>query len=260
MNQKLKSPLKDKPLRSPGQSLEKQKEALFDDKLVPAIITFTTALAFAVFEWMRYLLPKAPSPWLFTSLALVALVFLVWSWFRLLPRFRNLNRAIDGEKAVGQFLERLRVDGYDVFHDVMGKHFNVDHIIVGPAGVFTVETKTWSKPLNGDVRIRFDGEKIWKGKLEPDRDPIVQARAQARWVKALLVESCGKEFTVRPVVVFPGWFVEPPAVPVPDIWVLEPKALPGFLKQERTTMAPEDVRLAAYHLSRFIRVGERDNA
>ena len=260
MKRELRSPLKDKPLRLPGQSLQKQKEELFDDKLVPAILAFSTALSFAVFEWVRHFLPKQPSPWLFTSIALVTLAFLVWYWFRLLPTFRNLNRAIEGEKAVGQFLERLRVSGYEVFHDVVGKTFNVDHIIVGPAGVFTVETKTWSKPVRGDIRIRFDGEKIWKGNLEPDRDPIVQARAQARWVKALLAESCGKEFTVRPVVVFPGWFVEPAATPVPDIWVLEPKALPAFLEQEKTRMSPEDVKLAAFHLSRFIRGQERANA
>ncbi len=260
MKMKLKSPLKDKPLRLPGQSLEKQKEALFDDKLVPAFGAFVVAFAFAASEWTRFFWPRPPSPWLWTFVALVTLAFLVWYFVHLLPTFRNLNRAIDGEKVVGQFLERLRSSGYDVFHDLTGEGFNVDHVIIGPAGVFTVETKTWSKPIRGDVRIRFDGEKIWKGDLEPDRDPVIQAKAQARWLKVLLTESCGKEFLVRPVVVFPGWFVEPPPVRVPDIWVLEPKALPAFLEKEKTVMAPEDIKLASFHLSRFIRVQERENA
>lgn len=260
MKTELKSPIRDKPLRVPGQSLQEQKDTLFDDKLVPAILAFCMALTFALLEWTRYLLPREPSPWLFTSIAFVTLAFLVWYTFHLRPTFRNLNRAIEGEKAVGQFLERLRATGYNVFHDVVGSQFNVDHIIIGPAGVFTVETKTWSKPVIGDVRIRFDGEKIWKGNLEPDRDPIIQAKAQARWVRALLAESCGKEFVVRPVVVFPGWFIEPPRPPVTDIWVLEPKALPAFLEQEKTTMTPADVNLATFHLSRFIRAQERAHA
>jgi hypothetical protein len=42
-------------------------------------------------------------------------------------------------------------------------------------------------------------------------------------------------------------------------WVLEPKALPGFIEQEPVTVAPADVALAAFHLSRYVR-SEAENA
>ena len=77
------------------------------------------------------------------------------------------------------------------FHDVVGLGFNVDHVIVGPAGVFTVETKTWSKPAKGDAKVVFDGERVRINGFEPDRNPIVQAKAQARWLKEVLAESTG---------------------------------------------------------------------
>jgi hypothetical protein len=57
---------------------------------------------------------------------------------------------------------------------------------------------------------------------------------------------------VRGVVVFPGWFVEQRS-PRSAVWVLEPKALPGFIEKEPSTLAQADVALAAYHLSRYIR-------
>lgn len=57
-----------------------------------------------------------------------------------------------------------------MFHDVVGDGFNVDHILIGPAGVFTVETKTHSKP-KGNSQIVFDGETIRIDGFEPDRDP-----------------------------------------------------------------------------------------
>ena len=168
-----------------------------------------------------------------------------------------LRQGLDGERVVGQFLERLRGSGFHVFHDVVGAGFNVDHVLIGPAGVFTIETKTWSKPVRGNPQIHFDGEKIRIGVSEPDRDPVAQAKAQAGWMRTLLLESTGRKVNVRPVIVFPGWFVTNSNGNFRDVWVLEPKALPAFLDNEPNRLAPDDVKLISFHLSRFIRSSER---
>lgn len=174
-----------------------------------------------------------------------------------MPEMRNLKQAADGEKAVGQYLERLRSEGYDVFHDVPANDFNVDHVLVGPAGIFTIETKTWSKPLRGDARIQFDGQTLMKAGLKPNRDPVVQARAQASWLARELQESTGRGFEVRPIVLIPGWFVENTKGAFESIWVLEPKALPAFLDRAPRLLEVEEIRLASYHLSRYVRTFER---
>jgi len=159
---------------------------------------------------------------------------------------------VAGEIAVGQYLDRLHADGYQVFHDVLGKEFNLDHVLIGPAGVFTIETKTWNKPFP-EARISFNGEKLLVAGKAPDRDPVVQAQAQARWLRMQLRESTGKDFEVWPVIVFPGWFVETRAAAHNKLWVLEPKALPSFLSNEPEALPVEDRQLASYHLSRMIR-------
>lgn len=41
-------------------------------------------------------------------------------------------------------------------------------------------------------------------------------------------------------------------------WVLEPKALPAFIENEPETLAERDVAMAAFHLSRYVRVAESD--
>lgn len=84
----------------------------------------------------------------------------------------------------------------------------------------------------------------------PD-NPVPQALAQVTWLKRTLLESTGKPFTVKPVIVFPGWFVE--SSDRSEVWVLEPKALGGFLTKEPVRLKPEDISLAAYHLKRYIR-------
>lgn len=247
-----KSPLKDHPLRQAGQSLREERERLLEDTFTPWALAAAFSVALAVMEWMHTLLSIPHSPWTLTCLAIVVLSLAVWRLSRLRARMRNLRLGISGEVAVGQYLDRLHFNGYQVFHDVQGENFNLDHVLIGPAGVFTVETKTWNKPYS-DARISFDGEKLLCAGKVPDSDPVVQAKAQARWLRTQLRESTGKDFDVWPVIVFPGWFIEARAAAHNKLWVLEPKALPSFLSNEPEALPIADRQLASYHLSRMIR-------
>jgi len=259
MNIKTRSPIKDKPLRLPGQSLEEEKQKIWDDRLEQPFFLTAFLLVLAGLEWYRFIANPPPQPILYSIAALLAIAFVTRRVLKLLPEMRALKQGIEGERAVGQFLDQLREKGHHVFHDLIGNGFNVDHAIIGPAGAFTIETKTWSKPVQGDARIKFDGEHIIALGREPDRDPIVQARAQASWLRGLLVESTGKAFEVFPVVVFPGWYIEQTTSgSLRNIWVLEPKALVKFLDNAPHQLSTADVKLASFHLSRFIRSAERE--
>jgi hypothetical protein len=248
-----RSPLKDNPLRNPGQSVDEQRaDLVFDKVLGPFLVTFLVILL-AALEWWRQFSGSPPQPWLYTILAVLVAGYAAWQVYRAWPQVRDLRLAREGEIAVGQYLEHLRGSGYQVFHDVLGQGFNVDHVVIGPAGVFTVETKTWSKPLRGEARIVVEGERIIANGLEPERNPLVQAMAQASWLRSLLEESTGRMLPVRPAILFPGWFVERPPAGQSDVWVLNPKALPAFLGREPERLSAEEIKLAAFHLSRYVR-------
>ncbi len=64
-----------------------------------------------------------------------------------------------------------------------------------------------------------------------DRDPLVQAKAQARWLSNILADSQFKTL-VQPVVVLPGWSLSPFDMKAAGVWVLEPKSLHSFIEQE----------------------------
>ena len=169
-------------------------------------------------------------------------------------RVENLKQGRDGERAVGQYLERLREDGAQVFHDIPAKGFNVDHVVISPHGIYVIETKTLSKPVQGKPTAWVRDGKLVVGGRVPERDPIEQARAVADWTQTLLRDSTGRTFPVRPVVVLPGWFVERVDTNATNgVWVLNPKALPAFIANEPSALRTEDVKLAAYHLSRYVR-------
>ncbi|MGD1866748.1 MAG: nuclease-related domain-containing protein [Phormidesmis sp.] len=42
-----------------------------------------------------------------------------------------------------------------MFHDVVGKNFNIDHVVIGDTGIFTIETKTYRKPMRRSCQYSF---------------------------------------------------------------------------------------------------------
>lgn len=69
-----------------------------------------------------------------------------------------------------------------------GDGLKVEHAIFGAQAVFTVGTKTLSEPSVGDAHVRFDGTTLKVDSYVLDRDPLVQARVQAGWVRWTLEE------------------------------------------------------------------------
>ena len=247
-----RSPLKAPPLRHPGQSLDERRSEILSDKVAFPMIVATFFVILAIVE-VAWTFGTSPPLWMHIAAAVCAVIYAVARIRSVLPTLRALRQARDGERVVGQYLDTLRERGYQVFHDIVGTNFNVDHIVIGPGGIYTVETKTWSKPVGQSPKVWFNGEDINVDGTKIDRDPVIQAKAQAKWIRELLAESTGRAFPARAVILFPGWFVEATHGAYKDVWVLNPKALPEFLKNERAQISPEDVKLASYHLSRFIR-------
>ena len=249
-----KSPLKSKPLRNPGESSDRQLQDIVYDKVMPYLVFAAISAVVAVLEWWRWYSQMPPSPWLFTTVAVLALAISLWKFQRALRLTTRIKLGRDGEKAVGQFLERLRESGAQVFHDIPADGFNLDHVVVHESGLYVIETKMLSKPGRGEAKLLYDGEHVSKNGMRPDRNPVTQVRAAGKWLADLVRESTGLKFPVRAVVVYPGWFIEATAeAKASDVWVLNPKALPAFISNSAAHLSSEEVKLCSYHLSRYIR-------
>lgn len=66
------------------------------------------------------------------------------------------ERGAESEEATAAALELLPTDGWKVFHDIAwpGRVYaNVDHIVIGPGGVFVIDSQSWSGGIGvtGDV-------------------------------------------------------------------------------------------------------------
>lgn len=99
-----------------------------------------------------------------------------------------------GEERVSHLLSALP-DKYHVFNDFVVGSLHIDHVVVGPAGVFAVETKFWRGRVTiEDSRILIDG-------VKPNRSPLLQVQREASILKSSL-EKSGWKGAVTPLLVF----------------------------------------------------------
>lgn len=235
------------PRRLPGQSIRDQKERLTDNRLVPFYCT--TVFAWVLYGWeehhRRTQSPPHPTLLLCIAVAITGLTAIVF--LRLFDSFRRLNRGERGEIEVADALEDLRAIGYKPVHDIVGKGFNVDHVLVGPAGVFAVETKFRSG--SGEITFR-NGEGLFVDGRPEEKDCLRQARGNARHVNRIIQETCDRYEWVTPLVVFVGdWKVR-------EIWretdarVLTTRKLRRYFENQQPMLKRNEIELIASHLER----------
>ncbi len=254
MNENKKSPLTAKPLRYAGQSLDEEINDLFDDKILKYAIFCLLVVYFIVNEWVRYKFPNHSSPWVMTFIGSLFILFSIYKIYKACRKVKCLKLGRDGERAVGQYLELMKDKHSRVFHDLLGETFNLDHVFVSAKGIYVIETKTRSKPIRGQAVIEYNGKELKIDRRFRDDKPIIQVKDASKWLENLLQESTGKKFKIKPVVLFPGWYIENVGEGNnEEVWVINPKALPSFIDKQPDIISCEDVMLISFHLSRFIR-------
>ncbi len=210
-----RSPLTGDLLRSPGYSIQVQideRRGRVDEVLV--LLVALPLSMYAVHLTQSYFFGSRESAFRVALTVLICIVTIVWGTLRLLSLTRELDRlriGADAEMAVGQELDQLRRVGAAVFHDVPADKFNVDHLVIGPSGVFAIETKGRSKPIRGrgseDASLRFDGQLLhfpgWS-----EAAPLAQAQRQAKWAADWLTRAVGSPVDARPVLAIPGWWID----------------------------------------------------
>jgi Nuclease-related domain len=102
--------------------------------------------------------------------------------FRPSSQARAWQRGAAGERHTARLLDRLGRDGYVSFHDLAlpDSPANLDHVVVGPSGVFVIDSKQWT----GEVQQSADGL-IWHNHYRLDRT-LATVRWQAETLGRLL--------------------------------------------------------------------------
>jgi hypothetical protein len=165
-----------------------------------------------------------------SEVALLISMFMISRW--VLPLLERRDRGALAEEHVGALLDGLPGERWRIVHDVSLGRGNVDHIAIGPPGVFTIETK--SHP--GPVRVgRVHGA------------TLAQAQAQGRaisWVTGI---------EAQPLIVFSRAWVDRPGARRKGVRILPARMLVGYLQKRPTTLTQEDIERTHRSLATAVR-------
>ncbi|MBP6881433.1 MAG: NERD domain-containing protein [Candidatus Pacebacteria bacterium] len=246
-------------LRLPGQSVSEELDELIDSKVNDYLFVIFASVLLILFSWISYFQEIKPNPYLMTFVGLVIGSFSGYKVLKLRKDVHNLKQGIKGERYVGQTLEELRADGYRIFQDVLGDGFNIDHVLIGPAGIFVVETKTWGNSAS-IKNASYDGRTLRLNNHPVPKNPIFQVQSSARWLSEVLQKSIGTRWFVKPIIALPSKFIEPIVNQVLEnegVYMLNPKNIRSFLASYSgpNSLSEEQINQISFHLSRLIASG-----
>ena len=248
--QRERPPVQEKLLRTPGYGLTRKIEDLQDTITTLLGGAATSALCFAL-VLMRPTNPSEDVPILavMSGTAAICIVFTI----RKVAVLRRLRLGLLGEQFVAEQLQSLA--GNRVFHDIPGDgKWNVDHVAVGPGGVFVIETKCRTKkPSRNELREQdavFDGSVIRFPWCE-DRKVVGQVQGNARWLGGMLTKATGERVVAQPIIALPGWLVTLKANS--DVKVLSGKQVPGYINSQPAVLSPKEIQQIAYQLEQRCR-------
>ncbi len=152
------------------------------------------------------------------EVALLVTIFVIIRYA--LPLVERRDRGAVAEEHVGGVLDQLDRGRWRVIHDATLGRGNVDHIVIGPPGVFTIETKSHPGPIRvGRVHGAI----------------LAQAQAQGKaigWVTGTDVE---------PLIVFSRAWVDRPGARRKGVRVLPARMLLSHLEHGQMRMSSSDV-------------------
>ena len=154
--------------------------------------------------------------------------------FRPSEQARTWQRGAHGERQTARLLDRLTRDGYMILHDLAlpDSPANVDHLAIGPTGVFVIDSKQWT----GSVHQGADGL-VWHNHYRLDRT-LETVRWEAQAVGRLLGTR------IHPLLCVHGAHVHGGGIDAQGVAIVPAHLLRSALGYERV-LSDADVELLA---------------
>jgi nuclease-like protein len=136
------------------------------------------------------------------GLTLAVLVVIADTIYRSRRGYSGKVRMTGAQRRTRRQLAKLDRAGYRAMHGsaIPGSEDQIDHLVVGPAGVFAIDSESWDKHLV--VRTR-NARQLWHGPFSK-KDRLEHAQWEAQRAADLLSGEMGKPVAVRPAMAVYG--------------------------------------------------------
>lgn len=248
---KIRPPVEGLLRRLPGQSVRDERDRILNEHVLDYLVFAFMFCLLAAWEWLRRWLALPRIPEFLTVVAVGVAAYCGFRIFRFRKEIRNLNQAEKGERRIAELLRQLRRRDYVAFDDLLVRNANIDHVLVGPGGIFAIETKAYW--IFGDGRVGVDESGVLRLSGKPAfKDPLRQATLAAQAVAKVLQDRMQKQYDVTPVLVFPGWKLRG-ARRETGVIVLTDAIIAEFFEGRSRLLANQDVSSICSHLDQVAR-------
>jgi hypothetical protein len=136
------------------------------------------------------------------GLTLAVIVVIADTIYRSRRGYAGQGRLTGAQRRTRRQLAKLGRAGYRAVHSnpIPESEDQIDHLVVGPAGVFAIDSEAWNKHL--PVRTSSHRQ-LWLGP-ESKKDRLEHARWEAERAADLLSRAVGNPVTVRPAMAVYG--------------------------------------------------------
>lgn len=231
-------PFKDDLERPPGESCRKRVEDLLDEGMTYLHVIILILLAHIAF------IQVVSTTWVQVGLTIIAVFMFAVAFIKLIKN-RDLvaryNLGFKGERITAQHLSPLLAEKYYIFHDIPFDSFNIDHVVVGPKGVFAIETKTRRKRHSAGMnraKVEYNGKELLYPDIPPETYGLDAAVSRAKELQKWLSSATGETVIVNPILSLPGWYVH--TIAPHTLPVLNPKSIPNYIQKHGKANLPED--------------------
>jgi nuclease-like protein len=148
------------------------------------------------------------------------------------------RRGAAGERRTARLLSPLERQGWAVLHDLAlpGSRANVDHLVIGPGGVFVID----SKQYRGRLQLDLSGW-LWHGRY-PLAPALGAVSFEADQAAQVLTDA---DVVVRPIMAIHGAEVPWGKLVIHGVPVVPARRLPRMLRQLPAVLGPERVAALA---------------
>jgi hypothetical protein len=163
------------------------------------------------------------------GLTLAVLAVIADTVYRARRSYAGKIRLTGAQKRTRRQLNKLDRAGYRAMHarPIPESEDQIDHLVVGPAGVFAIDSEDWNKRL--PVRTR-NARQLWHGPYSK-KDRLEHAQWEAQRAADLLSGETGKPVSVRPVMAVYGPRIPWDVVTIRDVDVFSGPRLRKYLRR-----------------------------
>jgi hypothetical protein len=134
-----------------------------------------------------------------------------------------------------------RAAGYQSLHSrgIPGSDSVIDHLVIGPGGVFAVDSERWDRrlPVRTVASGSAAGAVLYHGPFS-QKNRLAHARWEAGQAASLLTEELGREVSVRPAMVIYGPTVPWGVARLRGVDVLAGRSVGRYFRSKARSRAP----------------------